>query len=96
MIVRTEAQGYSPAPLRGDGDPAEYAHRRGRLPDPIAIAQQMLDPHKQLPAAKTPHEKSALQRQIDTTDRQLDRLVYELYDLTDEEIDMVEGRREGD
>jgi hypothetical protein len=32
------------------------------------------------------------QRQIDTTDRQIDRLVYELYGLTEEEIAFVEGK----
>jgi hypothetical protein len=32
-----------------------------------------------------------LQRQSDTTDYQIDRLVYELYDLTEEEIWIVEG-----
>ena len=32
-----------------------------------------------------------LQRQIEATDRQIDRLVYELYDLTEEEIAIVEG-----
>ncbi len=36
------------------------------------------------------HEKAALQRQIDATDRQIDQLVYELYGLTDEEIRIVE------
>ncbi|NIA12168.1 MAG: hypothetical protein GWP10_21225 [Nitrospiraceae bacterium] len=30
------------------------------------------------------------QRQIDTTDKQIDQLVYELYGLTDEEIRIVE------
>ena len=30
------------------------------------------------------------QRQIDATDPQIDQLVYELYDLTEEEIAMVE------
>ena len=29
---------------------------------------------------------------IDATDRQIDRLVYELYGLTDEEIRIVEGQ----
>jgi len=29
--------------------------------------------------------------QIEATDRQIDRLVYELYGLTDEEIGIVEG-----
>jgi hypothetical protein len=32
-----------------------------------------------------------LQNQIDATDKQIDRLVYELYGLTDGEIDIVEG-----
>ncbi len=32
-----------------------------------------------------------LQRQIDATDQQIDRLVYELYGLTDDEIQLVEG-----
>jgi len=36
-------------------------------------------------AAKTPQDKTALQRQIDATDRRIDALVYELYDLTKEE-----------
>ena len=34
--------------------------------------------------------KAAIQRQIDTTDRQIDQLVYELYELTDNEIRIVE------
>ncbi len=33
----------------------------------------------------------SLQRQIDATDRQIDRLVYELYGLTEEEVGIVEG-----
>jgi hypothetical protein len=35
-----------------------------------------------------------LQRQIDGTDHQIDRLVYELYGLTEEEIKIVEGAGE--
>lgn len=56
----------------------------------VSLVERMLDLHKQLPEAKTPHEKTALQRQIETTDRQIDNLVYELYDLTEEEIKIVE------
>jgi hypothetical protein len=41
--------------------------------------------------AKTPHEKTVLQAQMEATDRQIDRLVYELYRLTEEEIKIVEG-----
>jgi hypothetical protein len=32
-----------------------------------------------------------LQRQIDATDQEIDRLVYELYELTEEEIKIVEA-----
>ncbi len=31
-----------------------------------------------------------IERQIEATDRQIDRLVYELYDLTDQQIAIVE------
>ncbi len=45
---------------------------------------------KDLSATRTPTEKTALQRQIDATGRQIDQLVYELYELTGEEIKIVE------
>ena len=35
-------------------------------------------------------ERTAPGRQIETTDRQIDRLVYDLYGLTDDEIRIVE------
>ena len=56
----------------------------------VELVQQMLDLHKRLAAAKTPDKKTRLQHQIDATDRQIDRLVYELYNLTDKEIKIVE------
>ena len=58
----------------------------------VELVEAMLSLNKQLVAAKTAHEKTALQRQIDATDRQIDNLVYELYGLTDDEIKIVEGR----
>ena len=39
---------------------------------------------------KTAHDKTPLERQIAATDRQIDRLVYELYGLSEEEIRIVE------
>jgi hypothetical protein len=53
----------------------------------------MLALHKQLATARTPHEKTSLQTQIAATDRQIDRLVYDLYGLTEEEIRIVEESR---
>ncbi len=46
-------------------------------------------------AARTAQDKTALQRQIDATDREIDRLVYELYGLTEQERGIVEGDRRG-
>jgi hypothetical protein len=56
----------------------------------VQLVEHMLALHKQLAAAKAPHDKTVLQAQIDATDRQLDRLVYDLYGLTEEEIRIVE------
>ena len=50
----------------------------------------MLDLHKKLPAAKTPHAKEFIDRDIAATDRRIDELVYELYGLTEKEIRIVE------
>jgi len=57
----------------------------------VSLVEQMLSLHKQLPQAQTPHEKTALQRRIEATDGQIDALVYELYRLTREEIEIVEA-----
>ena len=57
----------------------------------VHLVDQMLLLHKQLPQASTPHEQTALERQIEATDLQIDALVYELYGLTEEEIAIVEG-----
>jgi hypothetical protein len=51
----------------------------------------MLALHKQLAAARTPQDQTALTRQIAATDTQIDRLVYDLYGLTEDEIQIVEG-----
>jgi len=67
-------------------------HRHDRLAD---LAESMLTLYKHLPSATSAAQKTAIQRQIDYTDSEIDRLVYELYGLTDEEIAIVEGSRGG-
>ncbi|MCT8337534.1 hypothetical protein FKB36_08565 [Methanoculleus sp. Afa-1] len=57
----------------------------------VALVVQMLDLNRRLVEAKAAHEKEVLAGMIDATDRQIDRLVYELYGLTEEEIAVVEG-----
>jgi len=57
----------------------------------VKLVERMLDLHKKLAAAKIPDDKTRIQRQIDTTDKQIDKLVYDLYGLTKEEIKIVEN-----
>jgi hypothetical protein len=57
----------------------------------VALVEQMLSLHKQLAAAKSEAQKTVIQRQIDAADAEIDRLVYDLYGLTPEEIQLVEG-----
>ncbi|MBI2843895.1 MAG: Eco57I restriction-modification methylase domain-containing protein [Armatimonadetes bacterium] len=68
-------------------DPFDKA-RHDRI---VQSVDWMLALHKQLAGAKSPPDKESLQHRIDATDRQIDRLVYELYGLTEEEIGIVEG-----
>lgn len=56
----------------------------------VSLVQSMLDLNKALQNAKTPDEKNVFQRQITATDNQIDELVYELYNLTKEEIKIIE------
>ena len=83
-----DREGAADAPNR-DREGAAGPAGQGPLPDGRG-SDQMLDLHKQLSAAKMSHDKTAIQRQIDATDRRIDRLVYDLYNLTDEEIHIVE------
>ena len=76
-----------PIPVIKFSDPKDKA-RHDRM---VSLVQTILDLNNQLAKAKTSHEKTALKRQIDTTDQQIDNLVYELYHLTDKEITIVEG-----
>ena len=54
----------------------------------VALVERMLELHKQHPL--TSPEQDRLARDIASTDREIDALVYELYGLTDEEIKIVE------
>ncbi len=66
-------------------DPADVA-RHDRM---VALVGQMLELHKRQ-AAAAGRDRELYQRQIEATDKEIDKLVYELYGLTDEEIRLVE------
>ena len=57
----------------------------------VALVDSMIQLQKQLMTAKSAPQKGILQHQIDATDAEIDRLVYELYGLTAEEIALVEN-----
>jgi hypothetical protein len=56
----------------------------------VELVERMLALHNKLAEAKIESERTVIQHQIDATDRQIDRLVYDLYGLTEEEIEIVE------
>jgi len=59
----------------------------------VMLVERMLDLNKKKAAEKNPNILEQLETQITATDRQIDRLVYELYALTPEEVTIVEGGR---
>ena len=59
----------------------------------VRLVETMLALHGQLSAAPSVGQKEIVQRQIDATDAQIDRLVYDLCGLTTEEIATVERER---
>lgn len=56
----------------------------------VSLVDSMLDLNRKLALTNTSHEKEMLTRRISHTDAEIDRLVYELYGLTPEEIRIVE------
>lgn len=58
----------------------------------VKLVETMLGLHKELQKVKLPGERESLQQRIDHTDRRIDKLVYKLYGLTEDEIKVVEGK----
>ena len=87
--LRFFTQDLAKLPIRtiNFADPADKA-RHDRM---VALVTQMLDLNKKLQEARLEQEKTLLARQIEATDASINKLVYELYGLTDEEIKVVEG-----
>jgi len=57
----------------------------------VQLVEQMLKFNKQLSAHNDPQTQTILERRIKATDKQIDQLVYRLYNLTAEEIEIVES-----
>ena len=70
-------------------DVADAAQRRDR-DQLVAKVEQMLAAKEALADALTSKDKNFYEQKCDALDRQIDRLVYDLYGLTEAEIAIVE------
>ncbi|MCB1192502.1 MAG: Eco57I restriction-modification methylase domain-containing protein [Leptospiraceae bacterium] len=59
----------------------------------VSLVGQMLYSHEELHSATTEADKKLFQQKCDLLDKQIDKSVYELYGLTEEEIKIVEGKK---
>jgi hypothetical protein len=57
----------------------------------VALVESMLELQKKHHEARMERDKKLYERQIKVVDTQIDRLVYDLYGLTEEEKKVVEG-----
>ena len=58
----------------------------------VEMVEQMLELQKQKQTLTnaSPHEQTTLNRTINALDKQIDKLTYKLYNLTDDEIALIE------
>lgn len=57
----------------------------------VKLAEQMMESKKKLKDAITDSDKAFIQQRIDALDKKIDRMVYELYELSDDEIAIIEN-----
>lgn len=87
--VKFTANGLSAAPIRFIN--LKNAADKARHDKLVGLVDKMLGLMPKLRAATSDSEKATLQNAVTATDHQIDTLVYELYGLTPEEIQLVEG-----
>lgn len=81
-----EIQGRFPVPTPDFDDPDD-ADRHGRM---VSLVTEMLDLHRHLDLAASEQEKRIIAQEIDSTEKQIDSLVYGIYGLSVDEIAIVE------
>jgi hypothetical protein len=82
-----EILGRFPVPTPDFDDPDDAA-RHGRM---VALVTEMLDLHRHLGLAVSEQEKRIITQEIDSTEKQIDSLVYGIYGLSVDEIAVVES-----
>jgi len=76
-----------PFRLLNFSDPSD----KSRHDEIVQKVEAMLEAKKQLAGARTDKDRDFYEKKCASLDGQIDRLVYQLYDLTDDEIRIVEG-----
>jgi adenine-specific DNA-methyltransferase len=85
--INTKTLNTLPLPSLDFSDPAEKAQHDKM----VSLVERMLALQKSLKSTVNPQEADRLAREVESTDRGIDSLVYELYGLSEEEIKIVEG-----
>jgi len=71
--------------------PLPKIYDKNKVNDIETLVAKLLTAKQTLATAATEQEENLYQRQCESLERQIDELVYELYELTPEEIKIVEG-----
>jgi type I restriction-modification system DNA methylase subunit len=85
--VRTNQLARLPIPIINFDDSDEVA-QHGKL---VALVDSMFELHNKYHEARMDRDKELYERQIKIVDAQIDRLVYNLYGLREEEVKVVEA-----
>jgi type I restriction-modification system DNA methylase subunit len=75
-------------PIMVDADDTAWRQKHSRVAN---LVDHLLALNSQLRKAGTEQERSVLERQIAGTDKQIDRLIYDIYRLTDHEVGTIES-----
>ena len=73
--------------LFDDGDKA----RHDKMVELVTRMMELKKQQARAPKKQSPSAKQLLNQKLAITDQQIDALVYELYDLTEDEVRIVEG-----
>ena len=57
----------------------------------VTLVDNIITLNKKLSVEKNPNSITIINRQINAVDKQIDSLVYKLYNLNDEEVKIIEG-----
>jgi len=56
----------------------------------VDLVKRIIGRYETLGKSKNPQERTSIQREINSLDNEIDRVVYQLYDLTPSEISILE------